>query len=168
MQISLKKNDQLISKEDVNVNEAFELYMLENFFNIKLNHQNEKILSFWKNDFDKSLKDHLEFLSKNLENQEIYNSKVSEILQELNIFDDTNESTNENNQQDEIDQSDENQDNQSPDSDENDAKKQQEDNQEGIESEYDFSEHKIEDQSVDSDSENQTSETIIQKYGARL
>ena len=60
--ISLKKNDQLISKEDVNVNEAFELYMLENFFNIKLNHQNEKILNFWKNDFDKSLKDHLEFL----------------------------------------------------------------------------------------------------------
>ena len=166
--ISLKKNDQLISKEDVNVNEAFELYMLENFFNIKLNHQNEKILNFWKNDFDKSLKDHLEFLSKNLENQEIYNSKVSEILQELNIFDDTNESTNENNQQDEIDQSDENQDNQSPDSDENDAKKQQEDNQDGIDSEYDFSEHKIEDQSVDSDSENQTSETIIQKYGAEF
>ena len=166
--ISLKKNDQSISKEDVNVNEAFELYMLENFFNIKLNHQNEKILNFWKNDFDKSLKDHLEFLSKNLENQEIYNSKVSEILQELNIFDDTNESTNENNQQDEIDQSDENQDNQSPDSDENDAKKQQEDNQEGIDSEYDFSEHKIEDQSVDSDSENQTSETIIQKYGAEF
>mgnify|MGYP001158524852 FL=1 len=166
--ISLKKNDQLISKEDVNVNEAFELYMLENFFNIKLDHQNEKILNFWKNDFDKSLKDHLEFLSKNLENQEIYNSKVSEILQELNIFDDTNESTNENNQQDEIDQSDENQDNQSPDSDENDAKKQQEDNQEGIDSEYDFSEHKIEDQSVDSDSENQTSETIIQKYGAEF
>ena len=60
--ISLRKNDQLISKEDVNVNEAFELYMLENFFNIKLNHQNEKILNFWKNDFDKSLKDHLEFL----------------------------------------------------------------------------------------------------------
>ena len=166
--ISLKKNDQLISKEDVNVNEAFELYMLENFFNIKLNHQNEKILNFWKNDFDKSLKVHLEFLSKNLENQEIYNSKVSEILQELNIFDDTNESTNENNQQDEIDQSDENQDNQSPDSDENDAKKQQEDNQEGIDSEYDFSEHKIEDQSVDSDSENQTSETIIQKYGTEF
>ena len=166
--ISLKKNDQLISKEDVNVNEAFELYMLENFFNIKLNHQNEKILNFWKNDFDKSLKDHLEFLSKNLENQEIYNSKVSEILQELNIFDDTNESTNENNQQDEIDQSDENQDNQSPDSEENDANKQQEGNQEGIDSEYDFSEHKIEDQSVDSDSENQTSETIIQKYGAEF
>ena len=89
-------------------------------------------------------------------------------MQELNIFDDTNESTNENNQQDEIDQSDENQDNQSPDSDENDAKKQQEDNQEGIDSEYDFSEHKIEDQSVDSDSENQTSETIIQKYGTEF
>ena len=166
--ISLKKNDQLISKEDVNVNEAFELYMLENFFNIKLNQQNEKILNFWKNDFDKSLKKHLEFLSKNLENQEIYNSKISEILQELNIFDDSNESANENNQQDEIDQSDENQNNQSPDSDENDAKKQQEDNQEGIDSEYDFSEHKIEDQSVDSDSENQTSETIIQKYGTEF
>ena len=89
-------------------------------------------------------------------------------IRDRNIFDDTNESANENNQQDEIDQSDENQDSQSPDSDENDAKKQQEDNQGGIDSEYDFSEHKVEDQTVDSDSENQTGETIIQKYGTEF
>ena len=44
--INLKRKDQLKSKEDVNVNEAFELYMLKNFFDIKLNKLCENILSF--------------------------------------------------------------------------------------------------------------------------
>ena len=35
--LSLKRKDQLKTKEDVNVSEAFELYMLKNFFDIKLN-----------------------------------------------------------------------------------------------------------------------------------
>ena len=34
--INLKRKDQLKSKEDVSVTEAFELYMLKNFFDIKL------------------------------------------------------------------------------------------------------------------------------------
>ena len=32
-----KRKDQLKTKEDVSISEAFELYMLKNFFNIKLN-----------------------------------------------------------------------------------------------------------------------------------
>ena len=35
--IDLKRKDQLIKKDDVSVTEAFELYMLKKFFNIKLN-----------------------------------------------------------------------------------------------------------------------------------
>ena len=34
--ISLKRKDQLKSKEDVTVSEAFELYMLKNFHNIRI------------------------------------------------------------------------------------------------------------------------------------
>ena len=44
--ITLKRKDQLKSKEDVQIAEAFELYMLKNFLDIKLNKLSEKILSF--------------------------------------------------------------------------------------------------------------------------
>ena len=84
--ISLKRKDQLKSKEDVSVNEAFELYMLKKFHNIKLNTLTTKMLNFWENDFDKSINKHIKFLKDNLENQKIYSSKFSEILQEMNIF----------------------------------------------------------------------------------
>ena len=88
--ISLKRKDQLKNKDDVNVVEAFELYMLKNFLNIKLNTLSTKILSFWKKDFDSSLINNIKFLYKNIENQEIYNSKFSEILEKMNIFDTQN------------------------------------------------------------------------------
>ena len=42
--ISVKRKDQLKSKEDVNIAEAFELYMLKNFFNLKLNDLSKQIL----------------------------------------------------------------------------------------------------------------------------
>ena len=75
--ITIKRKDQLKSKEDVDASEAFELYMLKNFFNIKLNDLSQKILSFWEDDFKSNLDKHLEFLNNNLENQDIYNSKFS-------------------------------------------------------------------------------------------
>ena len=68
--LNLKRKDQLKTKEDVNVSEAFELYMLKNFFDIKLNPLSNKILSFWEKEFNSSLSEHINFLSKNIENQE--------------------------------------------------------------------------------------------------
>ena len=53
--INLKRKDQLKTKEDVSVAEAFELYMLKKFHNIKLNSLTTKMLSFWKKDFDNSI-----------------------------------------------------------------------------------------------------------------
>ena len=44
--LSLKRKDQLKTKDDVNVVEAFELYMLKKFLNIKLNSVSSKILSY--------------------------------------------------------------------------------------------------------------------------
>jgi len=162
-EILTKKKDQLFSKEDVSVIEAFELYMLKNFYKINLNSLNEKILSYWENDFDKSLKKHINFLLENLENQDIYNSKVSEILENLDIFDDTNESKNQEDQQNENNEADTDQNNTDTDSDNNEENKQREESEESFDSEYDFSEHKIDEQVVDTDSEKQSSETIIQK-----
>ena len=167
-EILTKKKDQLFSKEDVSVIEAFELYMLKNFYKINLNSLNEKILSYWENDFDKSLKKHINFLLENLENQDIYNSKVSEILQNLDIFDDTDESKNQEDQQNDNDEADTDQNNTDTDSDNNEENKQREESEESFDSEYDFSEHKIDEQIVDTDSEKQSSETIIQKGGGEF
>ena len=167
-EILTKKKDQLFSKEDVSVIEAFELYMLKNFYKINLNSLNEKILSYWENDFDKSLKKHINFLLENLENQDIYNSKVSEILQNLDIFDDTNESKNQEDQQNDNNEADTDQNNTDTDSDNNEENKQREESEESFNSEYDFNEHKIDEQIVDTDSEKQSSETIIQKGGGEF
>ena len=41
--------------------EAFELYMLKNFHNIKLNSLSSKMLNFWEKDFDQSIKKHINF-----------------------------------------------------------------------------------------------------------
>ena len=167
-EILTKKKDQLFSKEDVSVIEAFELYMLKNFYKINLNSINEKILSYWEKDFDKSLKKHINFLLENLENQDIYNSKVSEILQNLDIFDDTNESKNQEDQQHDNNETDADQNNTDTDSDNNEENKQREESEESFDSEYDFSEHKIDEQIIDTDSEKQSSETIIQKGGGEF
>ena len=93
--LNLKRKDQLKTKEDVSVSEAFELYMLKNFFKIKLNPLTTKMLNLWEKDFSSSIDKHLDFLNKNLENQNDYNSKLNEILQEMDIFNSENNEDNE-------------------------------------------------------------------------
>ncbi len=50
-QLELKRKDQIKSKNDTNVGEAFELYLLKNFFNIQLNQLSKKILGYWEDEF---------------------------------------------------------------------------------------------------------------------
>ena len=85
--LSIKKKDQVKTKEDVTILEAFELYMLKNFFDITLNPNSENILGFWEKDFDMSLSKHINYLRKNIENQKIYNSTFSELLESMEILD---------------------------------------------------------------------------------
>ena len=159
--LSLKRKDQLKTKEDVNVAEAFELYMLKNFFDIKLNPLSNKILSFWEKEFNSSLSKHINFLTKNIENQENYNSKFSKILQGMNIF----ESEDEKNKNEQDNNSENNDQNQSQDEQE---KSKQDENQNGIDSDYDLDEYKIDEQLIDTDSENQNSENVIQKINTSI
>ena len=84
--INRKRKDQLKTKEDVPVAEAFELYMLKNFHNIDLNPLTSRMLNFWEKDFEQSIKQHKDFLLNNLENQNTYSLKFSEILEEMDIF----------------------------------------------------------------------------------
>ena len=155
--ISLKRKDQLKNKNDVNVVEAFELYMLKNFFNIKLNTLSTKILSFWKKDFDSSLSNHIKFLHKNIENQEIYNSKFSEILEKMDIFDTQNENESQKNKNDESYNDEQNQ------SEKEQEKNKQDENQNGIDAYDDLNEYSMSEQLVDTDSEKQSSKNVIQK-----
>ena len=164
--LSLKRKDQLKTKEDVNVTEAFELYMLKNFFDIKLNPLSNKILSFWEKEFNSSLSKHINFLTKNIENQENYNSKFSKILQEMNIFESEDEKNedekNEEEQHNNLENDDQNQ------SQNEQEKSKQDENQNGIDSDYDLDEYEIDEQLIDTDSENQSSENVLQKINTGI
>ena len=160
--ISLKRKDQLKSKEDANVSEAFELYMLKNFFEIDLNPLSEKILSFWEKDFKNSFDKHLNYLNKNLENQDLYNSKFSEILQKMEIFEDENQDQEQNNEENQNDNSAQNDESENKENSEQETKQQEQD-QNGMDADYELSDYKMDEQLVDTDSEKESSENIIQK-----
>ena len=158
--LSLKRKDQLKTKDDVNVVEAFELYMLKNFLNIKLNTISSKILSFWEKEFNSSLNNHIKFLNKNIENQEAYNSKFSEILEQMGIYD--SESENEKNETQDNQENNENN-NKENQSEGEQEKSEQEEDQNGLDGDYDFDDYSINEQLVDTDSDEQSSESVIQR-----
>ena len=166
--IKLKRKDQLKSKEDVTVSEAFELYMLKNFLGIELNDLTNKMLSFWKKDFNVSFDKHLNFLRKNFENQDAYNAKFSEILSEMNIFDsndddEKNEDSEKNNEQNDM----KNQDDINESSTDQEKIKQDED-QNGIDGDYDFDQFQMDEQLFDTESSKQSSEKVIQKTSSNI
>ena len=75
----------------------------------------EKILSYWEKDFKLSFEKHLNYLNKNVENQESFNSKLSEILQQMEIFDSENDDKKEeNNENENLNNENDNQENQTP------------------------------------------------------
>ena len=159
--MSLKRKDQLKSKEDTTITEAFEIYMLKNFFDLKPNAVCEKILSFWEDEFKKTFGKHLNYLKKNLENQEQYSSRFIEILKELDFFEKDEEEKEKENQQ-ENDQNNQ----QSAESDKETDEKQnpnEKENQSMSESDIDMNEFRMEEQLFDTESDQHSSENIVQK-----
>ncbi|MEK9746229.1 MAG: cobalamin biosynthesis protein CobT [Pelagibacteraceae bacterium] len=160
--VNLKRKDQLKTKDDVPVVEAFELYMLKNFHKIKLNSLTSKMLSFWETEFDQSISKHIKFLKENLENQSKYSSKFSEIFEQMDIFEsEENEETKEQNP-------DEGQDNPANDDEESDSEDKKDQNKEeeteaSLDADYNIDEFKMDEQLVDTDSEKESSEQVIQK-----
>jgi cobaltochelatase CobT len=160
--VNLKRKDQLKTKDDVPVVEAFELYMLKNFHKIKLNSLTSKMLGFWETEFDQSISKHIKFLKENLENQNKYSSKFSEIFEQMDIFEsEDNEETKEENP-------DESQDNPSNDDEESDSEDKKDQNKEeeteaSLDADYNIDEFKMDEQLVDTDSDKESSEQVIQK-----
>ena len=160
--INSKRKDQIKSKDDVPITEAFELYMLKKFHNIKLNSLTANMLNFWEKDFDQAIDEHFDFLKENLEYQQKYSSKFSEILQEMDIFqtDEADENKEENSKQGQDNPSN---DDQNSENDDDKNQHLQDQTEATMESDYDIDEYKLDEQLIDADSENQTNDQIIQK-----
>ena len=167
--LSKIKIENIKSKEDVKISEAFEIYILKNFFNLNLNNNCEKILSYWQKDLKNAFDKHVQFFKENLQNQKIYNSKISQILKDMDLFesnDETqsnNETQNNNEDQDDTNKSENNQENQDQNSDQDQSSQETQDENQGIDTEYDFSEHQLEENLSDTDTEKENSENLMQK-----
>ena len=159
--INQVKLDNISKKEEANISEAFEYYLLNNFFNLKLNKNCKKTLGFWEEDFKNSLDEHINFLKNNLEDQELFNSKFSEILESMEIFE--TEKNDENKETKGSEQQDNNNSNNDEDNDENDQQKAEDDSMsEGVDGMDDVNEFRLDEQLNNEDSENQQSENIEQ------
>ena len=160
--INRKRKDQLKTKEDVPVAEAFELYMLKNFHKIQLNALTSRMLNFWEKDFENSIEKHKEFLMNNLEDQNTYSSKFSQILEEMDIFqsDEDNEKEEENQ-----DQGQDNPSNDDQNSDKEDDKDENNDQetQASLDADYSIDEFNLDEQLNEVESEEQSSEQIVKK-----
>ena len=159
--IDLKRKDQLKSKDDTSITEAFEIYMLKNFFNINPNALCEKILSFWESEFKQSFGKHLNYLKQNIENQELYSSKFIEILNEFDFLEKDEEEKNEENQQENEKNEQQNADSKKETDEKQDQNEAQ--NQSVSETDLDVNEFRMEEQLFDTEGDQKSSENIIQK-----
>ena len=159
--IRMAKSENIKSKEESNISEAFEYYMLNKIMNINLSKSADKILSYWKDDFEKSLDKHINFLRENAENQDIYNSKMSEILQSMEIFESEEEDKKEEQNEDENENNNSNDDQKADGGDSQD--KEEESINEGVDSSDEMNEFRLDEQLGNDDAENNEIENIVQK-----
>ena len=158
---SFRKN-QFKNKDDVPVTEAFEFYMLKKFFNIELNSVSSKMLSFWEKDFASSIDKHLDFLNENLEDQDNYSLKFSEIFENMDVF---NSNVDENIENDDKDnekenKSENNDDKQSDGKEDTDGKDK---TQTSLDIGFDLSDQQMDEQIEGSESLKENIENVIQK-----
>ena len=164
--INLKRKDQLKTKEDVPVVEAFELYMLKKFLGIKLNSLTNEMLNFWEKDFDLAIEKHIKFLKDNLEFQSNYSSRFSEILQEMDIF--QNEDNEESKEEDqENDQNNPSNDDQESNSDDKRDQNKDEETEASLDYDYDIDEYKLDEQLVDTDQISKVTSKLYKKSWSR-
>ena len=161
--ISSTRKDQLRNKEDVPITEAFELYMLKKFFNLSLNTVSTKMLSFWEKDFNSSIEKHIDFLSKNVEDQNNYSSKFSKILESMDVFSSDNKENKEENDEKENEQDNKSENNDEGKSDGQEEKSKQNDAQTSLDAGFDLSDQQMDEQLEDSESLKESIENISQK-----
>ena len=85
-----KKIEEIKTEADVPITEAFELYLRNHFFKIKQNNATKKVLSYWKDLFDKNLKKKLSELNNCINDQSKFSELVADLIDNLD-FEDTKE-----------------------------------------------------------------------------
>ena len=113
-------------------------------------------------DFDNSISKHIEYLKENLEYQDNYSSRFSEILQEMDIFQNEENDETQDNDKNENEQSPSNENNESENEDQKDKNKDEE-TEVSLDSDYDIDDYKIDEQLVDTESDQMSNENVIQK-----
>jgi len=83
-----RKIEEIKTESDVPITEAFELYLRNHFFQMKENNATKKVLSYWKDLFDKNLKRELIKLDNCINNQEEFNKITAKLIRDLD-FEDT-------------------------------------------------------------------------------
>ena len=82
-----KKTEEIKTEADVPITEAFELYLRSHFFRIKQSHSSKKVLSYWKDLFDKNLKKRLKELDNCINDQNKFNQLVANLIDNLDFED---------------------------------------------------------------------------------
>jgi cobaltochelatase CobT len=161
--IASVRKDKLKTKEDVPVTDAFELYMLKKFLSLKLNAVSSKMLSFWEKDFASSIDKHLDFLNKNLEDQDNYSSKFSKILENMDVFNVNKDESNEDDNEKDSEQENESESNDDNQSDSKNDENKNDQVQASLDAGFDLSDQQMDEQLEDSKSLKESRENIMQK-----
>ena len=149
------------TKDEINISEAFEIYMLNKFFNIKHNMNSNKKFHLYEKKFKENIDGEINFLMENLENQEAYNFKFSKILQNLDIFENEDGQT-ENKEKDERNTQSNGADNEAEDQKKADDSSMDDINTD-ITAESDLTEFRMDDSFLDSDANENDTQIISQK-----
>ena len=160
--INNKEYGEAKTKKEANIQDAFELYILEKFFKFSLNKNSLKCLGYWRKDFDKSFSNHLNYLKQNIEKQENYNSKFSQLLEKLDIFENTQDQQNSQNQENQNPANNDNRNNDDNDKKSENSEKKSED-QLATESDYDVSQFRMDEDKVLTEDSGESLERIAQK-----
>ena len=157
------RKDKLKNKEDVSIIEAFELYMLKKILNIELSAVSSKMLSFWEKDFNSSIEKHMDYLNQNLENQNKYSSKFSEIFESMDVFNSNDENNSEENDEKKSDQTNKSENNDDNSSDEKEEQNNQNETETSLDAGFDFNDQQMDEQLQESDSLKESTENVLQK-----
>ena len=156
-----KRKDQLNTKEDVSAKEAFELYLLKHFHNVKLTKLSKEILGFWEKMFDQKLNSKIDFFKQNIHNQEIFNSTFSEIIESMDIGENSEEKDQEN--ESETNNNENQNDNKNEQNNDEREKNKLEVDQNSFETEFDLNDIKMDESLVDPSSESNNNPKIIER-----
>ncbi len=161
--LSETKIDHIKSKDDVKISQAFEIYMLKKFFNLDINKDCEKVLSFWHKELQEAFDNYIQFFKDNLQNQKEYNSKIAEILKDMDLFENNDETQNDSENQDNEDKAENDNENQEQNSDQNQSSQETKEDSRGVDAEYDFADHQLEENLIETDGEKENSENLMHK-----